>query len=54
MQLLKQVKQLIRELEDYFKNVDKPKLDYQSPETYIDAYSDFYDEILASTEVLQD
>ena len=42
------------ELETYFKEIDKPKLDYQSPEDYIGAYSDFYDEILQPTEVLQD
>ena len=42
------------ELEAYFKDADKPKLDYQSPEEYIGAYSKFYDEILESTEVLQD
>jgi len=42
------------ELEDYFKNINKPKLEYQSPEEYIEAYSNFYDEILESSEVLQD
>ena len=42
------------ELEEYFKGIDKPKLDYQSPEDYIGAYSNFYDEILESSEVLQD
>ena len=42
------------ELEDYFNNIDKPKLGYQSPEDYIEAYSNFYDEILESSEVLQD
>ena len=42
------------ELEDHFSSIDKPSLDYQDPENYVDAYSDFYDEILASEEVLQD
>ena len=42
------------DLEDYFQKIDKPKLGYQAPEDYIKAYSNFYDEILESTEVLQD
>jgi starch synthase len=42
------------ELEKYFKDTKKPKLDYQTPENYIDAYSKFYDEILETEEVLQD
>ena len=41
------------DLATYFNEVDKPKLGYQSPENYIDAYSNFYDEILESAEVLQ-
>lgn len=43
-----------KELDAHFTGIDKPKLAYQSPEDYVDAYSDFYDEILASEEVLQD
>lgn len=42
------------ELEKHFNESDKPKLGYQSPEEYIAAYSNFYDEILESSEVLQD
>jgi starch synthase len=42
------------ELEDLFNSIEKPKLGYQSPEDYISAYSSFYDEILESSEVLQD
>lgn len=42
------------ELEDYFNNIDKPTLGYQTPEDYIEAYSNFYDEILEPSEVLQD
>jgi len=41
------------ELETYFSNTNKPKLDFQNPEEYIDAYSAFYDEILEPAEVLQ-
>lgn len=43
-----------KELDAHFTGINKPTLDYQSPEEYVDAYSDFYDEILASEEVLQD
>ncbi len=42
------------ELEDYFNGLDKPKLGFQTPEEYIQAYSNFYDEVLESSEVLQD
>ena len=42
------------ELEKYFNESEKPKLEYQTPENYIDAYSKFYDEILETEEVLQD
>ncbi len=34
------------ELSSYIKNSDKPYLDYQSEDEYIDAYSNFYDKIL--------
>jgi len=34
------------ELESYTEEVNKPKLEYQPEETYIDAYSEFYDKIL--------
>ena len=40
------------ELEQHYNESSKPKLDYQSPESYVGAYSKFYDEILE--EVLQD
>lgn len=43
-----------KELESHFTGMSKPTLDYQSPEEYVEAYSDFYDEILAQEEVLQD
>ncbi|MCB0400842.1 MAG: glycogen/starch synthase [Flavobacteriales bacterium] len=42
------------DLEAHFQGIDKPKLDYQSPEDYIAAYNDFYDEVLEMSEVLQD
>ena len=35
----------------YLKESDKPFLEYQPMETYIDAYSDFYDEVLISETV---
>jgi len=42
------------ELEEHFNNIDKPKLDYQTKEEYIEAYSTFYDEVTDLSEVLQD
>ena len=33
------------ELEEYAKSLKKPILEYQSPETYVDAYNDFYDNL---------
>jgi starch synthase len=32
----------------------KPTLDYQSPETYIDAYSEFYDDVFVNDSVLSE
>lgn len=40
------------ELEDYFNTIDKPKLNYHNAESFVQAHSEFYDEILES--VLQD
>ncbi|MCB9175462.1 MAG: glycogen/starch synthase [Flavobacteriales bacterium] len=40
------------ELESYFNSIDKPKLKHQDMETFVQAHSEFYDEILES--VLQD
>ncbi len=34
------------ELQSYISKLDKPVLDYQSPETYIESYNNFYDEII--------
>ena len=33
------------ELEDYAKSLNIPLLEYQSPENYVDAYNDFYDNL---------
>lgn len=35
------------DVEKYIKKADKPMLDYHSPEDYIDAYNDFYEQVLA-------
>lgn len=34
------------ELDKYAKSLQKPILEYQSPENYVDAYNDFYDNLL--------
>lgn len=39
--------QVNENVEQYARSCGKPFLDYHSPETYIDAYSDFYDMILS-------
>ena len=39
------------ELVEYLKESDKPYLEYQSPERYVDAYNEFYDEVLISEPV---
>lgn len=33
-------------IEEYVKSSEKPFLEYQSPENYVDAYNDFYDSLL--------
>ena len=35
------------DVEKYIKKADKPMLDYHAPEDYIDAYNDFYEQVLA-------
>ena len=52
--VIKASENINKELDSHFTEMSKPTLDYQSPEDYVEAYSDFYDEILASEEVLQD
>ncbi|MDP4267284.1 MAG: glycogen/starch synthase [Bacteroidota bacterium] len=44
------------EIEEYLKEVrlNKPVLDYQGSDNYIDAYSEFYDEILVNESVYSD
>lgn len=36
------------EIEEYAKSLNKPLLEYQNPEKYIDSYNDFYDKIFAN------
>jgi len=43
--------QINHELVKYLNEVDKPVLEYHPMETYIDAYSEFYDEILIDQSV---
>jgi starch synthase len=40
------------QVKSYLKKANKPVLDYQSPEDYINAYSAFYDEVLEEDTVL--
>lgn len=43
---------LHEEVEKAFKNLSKPTLDYKSPEEYIEAYDNFYDEAMLEDSVL--
>lgn len=45
-------KSINSDVEGYLRTTDKMVLNYQDPETYIDAYSDFYDEVLMGESVL--
>jgi starch synthase len=40
--LIKGSEDLPKELEDYLANCEKPVLDYQYPEAFAEAYTDFY------------
>ena len=40
------------EIESTFKSLSKPTLDYKSPEEYIEAYDNFYDEAMLEDSVL--
>ncbi len=42
-------KEINKNLQKYIKNLKKPVLQYKSSEEYIDAYSEFYDEILTES-----
>jgi len=39
------------DIEKYLKKADKPTLDFQSPEDYITAYDEFYEQVLAEESV---
>lgn len=52
--IIKASKKINKELQTHFDNSDKPKLDFQTSEEYIGAYSDFYDEIFENVEALVD
>lgn len=51
--IVKTSKTIHPELQDYFDKADKPKLECEDDNCYIEAHSGFYDEILESVEVLQ-
>jgi starch synthase len=42
------------ELMSYLKETEKPCLDYQTMDRYVDAYNDFYEEILVNDQVTVD
>jgi len=50
--VIKGSENLNKDLQTVFDEFNGPKLDYQSPEEYINAYSDFYDEVYENSEVL--
>ncbi len=43
-----------REINSYLRSSGKPVLEYQNPEEYMDAYSEFYDEVLEEEGVYAD
>jgi starch synthase len=43
-----------KEVAGYLKESDKPYLEYQSPDRYVDAYNEFYDEVLVNESVAVD
>ncbi|MEI6454862.1 MAG: glycogen/starch synthase [bacterium] len=43
-----------KEVAGYLKESDKPYLEYQSPERYVDAYNEFYEEVLVNESVAVD
>ncbi|MCB0408641.1 MAG: glycogen/starch synthase [Flavobacteriales bacterium] len=51
--IVKTSKKIHPKLQEYFDNSEKPKLECEGQDCYINAHSDFYDEILESVEVLQ-
>lgn len=42
------------ELVEYITDSDKPCLEYQSPDRYVDAFNEFYDEVLVTESVVAD
>lgn len=52
--IIKASEKINPEIEKYIKKLNKPTLEYKSPAEYIDAYSEFYDEVLAENTVLVD
>lgn len=50
--IIKASKKINNEMQVHFEKMDKPKLDYQEADEYINSYSDFYDEIFESVEAL--
>jgi hypothetical protein len=52
--VIKSSEKIHPELESHFNNINKPKLNYHDFDSFVQAHSDFYDEILESANVLQD
>lgn len=50
--LIKGSERINNDLQKIFDDFSGPKLDYQSPEEYINVYSEFYDEVHENSEVL--
>ncbi|MCC6252493.1 MAG: glycogen/starch synthase [Bacteroidia bacterium] len=50
--VIKSSEKINPEVEKYLKTLNIPVLDYQLPENYIDAFSNFYDEILVNEPVM--
>ena len=42
------------ELVSYLKETDKPYLEYQPMDRYVDAYNDFYEEVMVNDHVIVD
>lgn len=52
--VIKASEKLHPDLESHFNDINKPKLNYHDFDSFVQAHSDFYDEILESANVLQD
>jgi starch synthase len=42
------------EIVNYLKEIDKPYLEFQAMDRYVDAYNDFYEEIIVNDHVTVD